>query len=177
MSLRNLAAAVAVLALVAATTHGQNTSRISGEVKDTDGKPIAKATVTFTHVETNFAYKFTSDAKGRFFSSGLRLGGFKIRAEADGFMPFAGETKILPASSPDFALQLQRQAEAPADAKAAEEARKAFAAGDLIAAATHYEEFLALHEDDIETRWMFRAALSLARPHDLSPNVHDCRAR
>ena len=76
----------------------------------------------------------------------MRLGGFKIRAEADGFMPFEGETKILPASSPDFALQLQRQAEAPADAKAAEEARKAFAAGDLIAAAKHYEEFLALHE-------------------------------
>jgi len=58
---------------------------MSGVVTTADGKPVAGATVTITHVESGSVSKVTTDAKGSWQTRGLRTGGpYTITVSKDG---------------------------------------------------------------------------------------------
>ena len=65
-----------MLALAAAPAFAQSTSSgIGGTVVGADGKPVAGAEVTITHVESGTVSRATTDANGRYAARGLRVGG------------------------------------------------------------------------------------------------------
>lgn len=69
-----IAAAVAIVAVAPALAQN-TTSAISGRIVDADGKPVAGATVSITHVESGSTSNVTTDAEGRYAARGLRAGG------------------------------------------------------------------------------------------------------
>ena len=73
-----------MLALAAAPAFAQSTSSgIGGTVVGADGKPVAGAEVTITHVESGTVSRATTDANGRYAARGLRVGGREDHAQAD----------------------------------------------------------------------------------------------
>lgn len=64
------------LALAAAPVFAQSTSSgVTGIVTGADGKPVAGADVTITHVESGTVRHATTDASGHYTAQGLRVGG------------------------------------------------------------------------------------------------------
>jgi hypothetical protein len=73
---RSALAVAAVAVVSAAPVFAQNTTAgVSGRVTAADGKPVAGATVSITHVESGSTTTTTTDAEGRYTSRGLRPGG------------------------------------------------------------------------------------------------------
>ncbi|KGM55958.1 Oar protein [Lysobacter daejeonensis GH1-9] len=63
-------------ALAAAPAFAQQTSAgVGGVVTSADGRPVAGAEVTITHVESGTVSRATTDASGRYNARGLRVGG------------------------------------------------------------------------------------------------------
>lgn len=63
-------------ALAAAPAFAQQTSAgVGGVVTGADGRPVAGAEVTITHVESGTVSRATTDASGRYNARGLRVGG------------------------------------------------------------------------------------------------------
>jgi Carboxypeptidase regulatory-like domain len=69
-----MAAAVAVVATAPALAQ-TTTSSVGGTVLSPSGSPVAGATVTVVHVESNSTSVALTDAEGRWVSRGLRVGG------------------------------------------------------------------------------------------------------
>ncbi|MCY4594517.1 MAG: carboxypeptidase regulatory-like domain-containing protein, partial [Bryobacterales bacterium] len=67
-------------------------SRVVGTVTDESGAVIPGARVTATNQATNLERGFETDATGNFDIPGLQVGGYMVRAEADGFR--AAQTEI-----------------------------------------------------------------------------------
>jgi hypothetical protein len=67
-------ALVAAMAMAPAFAQSLS-SGVSGTVTGTDGKPVAGAEVTITHVESGTVRHATTDASGRYAAQGLRVGG------------------------------------------------------------------------------------------------------
>ena len=124
--LRALACALLLLVPAAASAQG----RVTGIVRDAEGKPIKGATISAQNL--NFAASTltsTSDAKGRYGFLGLRAGTWTFTVSAPGFLPQARQatTKTLGTNPPlDFDLQPAADAALPGplagvDAKALQE--------------------------------------------------------
>ena len=65
-----------IAALAMAPAFAQSTSSsLTGVVTASDGKPVAGADVTITHVESGTVRHATTDASGRYSAQGLRVGG------------------------------------------------------------------------------------------------------
>ena len=60
------------------------TSSLSGEVKDEDGKPLKDALIKIDRKDIKGAYKVKTNKKGEYFHAGLPLGTYKITVEVDG---------------------------------------------------------------------------------------------
>ncbi len=76
--------------LAAATGMGQmGTGRVTGTIKDTQGKPIAGAKVTATNPETEKALEATTDKDGRWALLGFRSGNYEFTFTANGYKPQA----------------------------------------------------------------------------------------
>jgi hypothetical protein len=58
---------------------------INGVVKDSTGAVIAHAQVTLTNTDTNFALKGTTDARGQYNFSPIKIGNYILSATASGF--------------------------------------------------------------------------------------------
>ena len=95
------------LALAAAAA-AQTAGRITGTIKDPDGKPIKGATVRATNEAVNARMTSTTDDKGRFAMIGVRSGRWVIVAEAPSFVPLQGSTDVTSSNTPVLALTLQR---------------------------------------------------------------------
>lgn len=104
---RTLLFAVLTLAL-AATVSGQTAGRITGTIKDPDGKPIKGATVRATNPAVNARITSTTDDKGRFAMIGVRSGRWVIVTEAPNFLPLQGTADVSSSNMPVLALTLQR---------------------------------------------------------------------
>lgn len=64
------------------------TSSIAGKVTDTEGKPLAGATVTATHTPTGTIYKGTTNESGNINLGNIRVGGpYKIEVTYVGYSP------------------------------------------------------------------------------------------
>jgi tetratricopeptide (TPR) repeat protein len=104
---RTLFFAVLTLA-VAVAASGQTAGRITGTIKDPDGKPIKGATVRATNVAVNARITSTTDDKGRFAMIGVRSGRWVVVAEAPNFLPLQGTSDVSSSVMPVLALTLQR---------------------------------------------------------------------
>jgi tetratricopeptide (TPR) repeat protein len=62
------------------------TSSLSGEVKDEDGKPLVGAWVMIERTDIKGNYKVKTNKKGEYFHAGLPLGTYNVRLEVDGKM-------------------------------------------------------------------------------------------
>jgi hypothetical protein len=92
-------AAVAALMLAAAPLAAPleaqvATGTILGNVKDSSGASVPGATVTATHLETQFSRAATSDEQGQYAFRLLPLGHYRIDVALDGFKSFS-QTGIL----------------------------------------------------------------------------------
>ena len=104
--LRLIAFAAVTLAL--ALSASAQTGRVTGTIKDADGKAIKGATVRATNDAVAAKVTSTTDDKGRFAMIGLRSGTWKIVAEAPDFIPLEGQAAVSAGVSPVLALVLQR---------------------------------------------------------------------
>src|SRR5258708_32585217 len=103
---RILTFATLALALAAAAS-AQTAGRITGTIKDPDGKPIKGATVRATNDAVNAHITPTTDDKGRFAMIGVRSGRWGIAAEAPNFLPVQGPPDVTSTNRP--VLHLTRQ--------------------------------------------------------------------
>jgi len=104
---RILTFATLALALAAAASV-QTAGRITGTIKDPDGKPIKGATVRATNEAVNARITSTTDDKGRFAMIGVRSGRWVIVAEAPNFLPLQGTADVSSSNMPILQLALQR---------------------------------------------------------------------
>ena len=104
---RILTLATLALALAAAAS-AQTAGRITGTIKDPDGKAIKGATVRATNEAVNMRMTSTTDDKGRFAMIGVRSGNWVIVAEAPNFVPLQGSAAVSSSNTPVLALTLQR---------------------------------------------------------------------
>ena len=104
---RILTFATLALALAAAAS-AQTAGRITGTIKDPDGKPIKGATVRATNDAVNARITSTTDDKGRFAMIGVRSGRWTIVAEAPNFVPLQGSSDVSSSNMPVLQLTLQR---------------------------------------------------------------------
>src|SRR5262245_64893867 len=63
----------------------ETTSQLTGFVFGADGRPIAGASVTITHVPSGTTELATTNSSGQFTANGLRVGGpYRVAAQAPG---------------------------------------------------------------------------------------------
>ncbi len=78
----------AVFATLPASVHAQaqaTTGVVRGTVSDSTGQPIAGATVTLRHVETNASRSLTTNDRGVYAATLLRVGNYDVSGRALGF--------------------------------------------------------------------------------------------
>ncbi len=61
--------------------------RLKGIVLGEGGEPVAKASVTLTHVQLQSSINFTTDEKGEFLAAWIKGGLWNIDVEANGYLP------------------------------------------------------------------------------------------
>ena len=73
---------------VPAHAQGVTTASITGVVRDSQGGVVPGATVVAVHTPSGTSYEGVSQADGRYFIPGMRVGGpYKVTAELSGFSP------------------------------------------------------------------------------------------
>ena len=88
--------AFAVAFLLAGTTvmSQMGTGRVTGTIKDPQGKPIAGAKITATNPESERAIEGTTDKDGKWALLGFRSGNYEFTFTADGYAPQAYTNNI-----------------------------------------------------------------------------------
>ena len=138
---RILTFATLALALAAAAS-AQTAGRITGTVKDPDGKPIKGATVRATNEAVNAKITSTTDDKGRFAMIGVRTGRWVIVAEAPNFLPLQGTSDVSSSNLPVLQLMLQRDP-GPMPGALAKTITEDVAAAEALGKAGRYDEAIA----------------------------------
>src|SRR5712691_7754866 len=138
---RILIFATLALALAAAAS-AQTAGRITGTVKDPDGKPIKGATVRATNEAVNAKITSTTDDKGRFAMIGVRTGRWVVVAEAPNFLPLQGTSDVSSSNLPVLQLTLQRDP-GPMPGALAKTITEDVAAAEALGKAGRYDEAIA----------------------------------
>jgi tetratricopeptide (TPR) repeat protein len=69
-------------------------ARFRGTVKDEQGKPVAKATLTLTLVERSLSFSFETNDKGKFYRRGIEPGAYLLTLEVEGYEPLRQQVTI-----------------------------------------------------------------------------------
>ena len=141
---RILTLATLTLALAAAAS-AQTAGRITGTIKDPDGKPIKGATVRATNDAVNARITSTTDDKGRFAMIGVRTGRWSIVAEAPNFLPIQGTSDVSSSVMPVLALTLQRDP-GPLPGALSKTINGDVAAAEALRKAGRYDDALAAYQ-------------------------------
>ena len=82
-----LAPALLAFLLLSLSLAAQDLDNVTfkGKITDTNGAPIAGATVTVTQIDTNAERTVTTNDEGRYTVVNLKPGGYKLKVAADGF--------------------------------------------------------------------------------------------
>ena len=72
-----------------------DSASVLGYVRDASGASVPHATVTLTNIETGVTTRLNSDGEGKFEFSGVKIGNYKVSAEAPGFATTASEAFAL----------------------------------------------------------------------------------
>ncbi|MCC6365776.1 MAG: carboxypeptidase regulatory-like domain-containing protein [Bryobacterales bacterium] len=92
MSLQRIFAFLACLGLSLNPLRSQTTfATVTGTITDPAGASIPEATVTATHLESNYTYTAESNATGNYVLPQLREGTYQMKAEAKGFNSFVSQ--------------------------------------------------------------------------------------
>jgi tetratricopeptide (TPR) repeat protein len=136
----------ATLALaVAAAASAQTAGRITGTIKDPDGKPIKGATVRATNDAVNARITSTTDDKGRFAMIGVRTGRWVIVAEAPNFLPLQGAADVSSGNTPVLVLTLQRDP-GPMPGALSKTISEDIAAAEALRQAGRYDDAIAAYQ-------------------------------
>jgi tetratricopeptide (TPR) repeat protein len=141
---RTLLFAVLTVAL-AVTASGQTAGRITGTIKDADGKPIKGATVRATNQAVNARITSTTDDKGRFAMIGVRSGRWVIVAEAPNFIALQGTSDVSSSVTPVLALTLQRDP-GPMPGALSKAITDELTAAEALRTAGRYDEALTAYQ-------------------------------
>jgi tetratricopeptide (TPR) repeat protein len=137
---------LAVLTLVVAVAaSGQTAGRITGTIKDPDGKPIKGATVRATNEAVNARITSTTDDKGRFAMIGVRSGRWIVVAEAPNFLPLQGTSDVSSSVMPVLALTLQRDP-GPMPGALSKTITDDLAAAEALRGAGRYDDAIAAYQ-------------------------------
>ncbi len=92
--------AFATLTLSGTTAWAQvDQGSISGTVHDSSGAGIPGAKVTVTNPATGFAITVTTDSSGNYTATPLKLGGYTVKVQAQGFAPTTQENVVVNVAS------------------------------------------------------------------------------
>jgi tetratricopeptide (TPR) repeat protein len=141
---RILTLATLALALAAAAS-AQTAGRITGTIKDPDGKPIKGATVRATNDAVNAHITATTDDKGRFAMIGVRSGRWTIIAEAPNFLAMQGTSDVSSSNAPVLALTLQRDP-GPMPGALSKTINEEVAAAEALSKAGRYDEAISAYQ-------------------------------
>jgi tetratricopeptide (TPR) repeat protein len=130
---------------VAATASAQTAGRITGTIKDPDGKPIKGATVRATNEAVNAQITSTTDEKGRFAMIGVRSGRWVIVAEAPNFLPLRGTSDVSSSVLPVLALTLQRDP-GPMPGALSKTITEEVAAAETLRSGGRYDEAISAYQ-------------------------------
>lgn len=147
------AAALLGLALVASPARAQ-TGTARGKVFDSEGKPIAEATVTIEYQGgINRKFDTRTNKKGEWMQVGLQPGPYKFTASKQGYQGSVTDHFRIalgePTNVPDFKLQTVQQA-ANAPGGEGDQLRKAFAAAVELQGANKFDEAVAAYKAILE---------------------------
>ena len=141
---RILIFATLALALAAAAS-AQTAGRITGTIKDPDGKPIKGATVRATNDAVNARITSTTDDKGRFAMIGVRTGRWSIVTEAPNFLPLQGAADVSSGNTPVLVLTLQRDP-GPMPGALSKTIGEDIAAAETLRKAGRYDDAIAAYQ-------------------------------
>jgi tetratricopeptide (TPR) repeat protein len=141
---RILTFALLALALAAAAP-AQTAGRITGTIKDPDGKPIKGATVRATNDAVDARITSTTDDKGRFAMIGVRTGRWTIVAEAPNFVAVQGFADVSSSNLPVLPLTLQRDP-GPMPGALAKTIAEDIAAAEALRQAGKYDDAIAAYQ-------------------------------
>ena len=141
---RILVLATLALALAAAAS-AQTAGRITGTIKDPDGKAIKGATVRATNDAVNAHMTSTTDDKGRFAMIGVRSGRWGIVAEAPNFLPLQGAADVSSSNTPVLLLTLQRDP-GPMPGALAKTIGEDVAAAEALHKAGRYDDAISAYQ-------------------------------
>ena len=141
---RILIFATLALALAAAAA-AQTAGRITGTIKDPDGKPIKGATVRATNDAVNARITSTTDDKGRFAMIGVRTGRWVVVAEAPNFLPLQGAADVSSGNTPVLVLTLQRDP-GPMPGALSKTISEDIAAAEALRQAGRYDDAIAAYQ-------------------------------
>jgi tetratricopeptide (TPR) repeat protein len=141
---RILIFATLALALAAAAS-AQTAGRITGTIKDPDGKPIKGATVRATNDAVNARITSTTDDKGRFAMIGVRSGRWVIVTEAPNFLPLQGAADVSSGNTPVLVLTLQRDP-GPMPGALSKTISEDIAAAEALRVAGRYDDAIAAYQ-------------------------------
>ena len=142
--MRRILTFATLLVALAATASAQTAGRITGTIKDPDGKPIKGATVRATNDAVNAQITSTTDDKGRFAMIGVRTGRWAIVAEAPNFVPLQGASDVSSSNTPVLALTLQRDP-GPMPGALAKTIGEDIAAAETLRKAGRYDDAIAAY--------------------------------
>ena len=143
--MRRILTLVTLAVALAAAASAQTAGRITGTIKDPDGKPIKGATVRATNEAVNARITSTTDDKGRFAMIGVRTGRWMIVAEAPNFLPLQGSADVSSSNLPVLALTLQRDP-GPMPGALAKTIGEDIAAAETLRKAGKYDDAIAAYQ-------------------------------
>src|SRR5678815_137510 len=142
--MRRILTSLLVLAFAAAAS-AQTAGRITGIIKDADGKPIKGATVRATNDAVNAKITSTTDDKGRFAMIGVRTGRWMLVVEAPNFYPLQGSADVSSSNMPFLPLTLQRDT-GPRPGALAKTIGDDIGAAEALRKAGKYDEAIAAYQ-------------------------------
>jgi len=143
--MRRILTFVMLAVALAAGASAQTAGRITGTIKDPDGKPIKGATVRATNEAVNARITSTTDDKGRFAMIGVRTGRWAIVAEAPNFLPLQGSADVSSSNLPVLVLALQRDP-GPMPGALAKNIGEDVTAAEALHKAGKYDEAIAAYQ-------------------------------
>jgi len=105
---------VLLAALCAPPAWSQATATVKGYAKDTQGQPIAGATVEFANQDTGQKYNLKTNGKGEYFSLGIAPGKYKVSLIKDGKVLFYFNNVPVSLANEENATNFDLQKEAAA---------------------------------------------------------------
>jgi len=130
MNLRNAAFAAMGLVCLAIVSYAQ-VATLEGDVKGTDGKPVAGAVIYFHRTDIKWDSKTKTDKKGHYIHAGVPLGMYDISCEVDGkIVDKVSGVKTTLGEHPPVDFDMRKSSDAAASARNAE-IQKAFETGQM----------------------------------------------